>query len=441
MKSPIKQPELLKETNRDFDFFEFNQYAENLYDALRAENSPVVTTLVGSYGTGKSVLINEVRKLSKKSKKNSPKWIVFECWQYPDKGDLWEALILDLVESIDGESKRNSLASSYSNIEGWRKKFLVFLSDIRGAVATLLAVSLLSWVTLEYANDTTKGTVLALATGLIIVILASFEYLAKQESRSDISRLSDYKQELEKTILSNKAVLYIVLEDVDRAGEMGRQFFETVAHFIKEPKFKKKDIKVIVPIAELGDGNKALGDSIDKASDNILYFTPRYDGGRFVEELFDKNFLDEPTKTLIVSMISVTLGRSINVRKLKHVLRNSIVKHERLTKQGFKSRLAICIAVEMSKYMKDDIGSRNLFDSRSNHYKHKQLFTWASAKGLIDNGESEQDKKVEPRDFFKMSDEAFSDIRPHDLSTNSSTGRLPIYHRDFYISKEYFRDL
>ena len=124
MEEIFKNPELLKESNRDFDFFSFEEYAKNLHNNLKSNTFPAVTTLVGEYGTGKSVLLNEVKKLTDESTaKNKPKWVFFECWQYPDKKDLWEALILDLVEQIDGEKKRNQMLSSYSNIESWREWF------------------------------------------------------------------------------------------------------------------------------------------------------------------------------------------------------------------------------------------------------------------------------------------------------------------------------
>jgi hypothetical protein len=442
MENLVKRPELLKESNRDFDFFDFETHAKNLYDSLESDITPTVTVLVGSYGTGKSVLLNEVNKLSDKTKaKSKPKWVLFECWQYPDKSDLWEALILELVEEIDGEEKRNKLTKSYSNIEGWRDRLVGFLSDIRSAVATVLGIAFLSWLAFSFADDAIRNTFLALLTAIVLVVLVSVEYLAKPESKSNISKLSDYKQELEKTLLKNKDALYIIVEDVDRAGELGRQFFETVAHFIKEPEFKKKNIKVIVPIADLSDDKKSLCDSIDKASDNILYFTPRYNCEHFVSEVFSEVFLDEPTKQLVVSTINATLGRSINIRKLKHALRNAAVKHQRLLKKDFKSQLAICIAVELSKYMNDEYGRRSIYDSRANNYSHKPLFAWASAKGMINRGEDETDKQIKPREHFQMSNKSFEDITFEDLSTNTSTGRVPIYNREYYISREYFVDL
>ena len=245
MEEIFKNPELLKESNRDFDFFSFEEYAKNLHNNLKSNTFPAVTTLVGEYGTGKSVLLNEVKKLTDESTaKNKPKWVFFECWQYPDKKDLWEALILDLVEQIDGEKKRNQMLSSYSNIESWREWFSRYLNKTGAAIAVVVATAFLTWL---ISDDNVRDFLIPVATAFVVVLVASIELLTKPESKSAVSRLSDYKSELEKTLLSHKGPLYIVLEDVDRAGELGRRFFETVSHFVKEKKFTKKKLLGSMP--------------------------------------------------------------------------------------------------------------------------------------------------------------------------------------------------
>lgn len=442
MSDLIKNPDLLKESNRDFDFFNFDKYARNLHNNLKSSSIPTVTTLVGEYGTGKSVLLNEVKKLTDESKaKDKPKWVFFECWQYPDKKDLWEALILDLVEQIGGEKKRDKMLSSYSDIESWRDWFSRYLNKTGAAMAVIVATAFLVWL---ITDDDTRSFLIPVATSLIVVLVASIELLTRPESKSAVSRLSDYKSELEKTLLSHTGPLYIVLEDVDRAGELGRRFFETVSHFVKEKKFEKKNIKVIVPVADIDSSDrKSLHDSIDKASDNILYFRPAFNCENFITEVFSDEFLSESTKQLLVSTINPLVGRKINIRKLKHLLRNSIVKHRRLLSKDFASRLEICIAVEFSKYMNASYSSTTtLYSQAANNYEHKPLFEWASQNKLINRDPDEPETiEVRPKDHFKKSEDIFPGVSYEDMGTNMSTGSKKIVNRVYLISRAYFDDL
>lgn len=96
MSKVIKNPQLLKESYRSKDLFEFTQYAENLDSTLSSNESPTVTALIGDYGTGKTVLTNMVHK-----KHKGVKWLDFDAWKYPDKKNLWEAFILELTEVVD----------------------------------------------------------------------------------------------------------------------------------------------------------------------------------------------------------------------------------------------------------------------------------------------------------------------------------------------------
>ncbi len=442
MSNVLKNPELLKETNREFDFFDFQSHAKNLFKTIESLNGPNVTTLIGSYGSGKSVLLNEVAILSKKSKsKKQPKWIFFECWQYPDKKDLWEALILDLVEQIDGK-KLDTTANPYSDLEGWRDKLASYLNNWKTALASLLGIALVFWVALSIVDDKNLFTILvSLTTAAILILLGTIEQLIKPQSKSSVSRLADYKVELERTLLSYDGPIYIVLEDVDRAGELGRRFFETVSHFVKEDKFLKKSIKVIVPVAEVdGPEAKHLQDSIDKASDNILFFKPKFNCERFISEVFTDEFLDANTAQLLSSTINPLLGKTVSVRKLKHILRNALAKHNRLNSKQFQSILQICIAIEFSKYMIQEYGGSILFDNKGN-FKHKPLFEWAENQGLLSTETDSEQIHIAPKDYFSVSDEMYADIRFKDSATNSSTAGKSIHNRDYLLSDAYFNDI
>jgi hypothetical protein len=439
----LKKPELLQETNRNYDLFSFEHYAHNLYKSITSGPGPAVITLVGGYGTGKSVLLNEVKKLSAQSKlKNKPKWVFFESWQYPDKRDLWEALIIDLVTEVDGEDKRDQMLRSYSDVKTWRNKIPDVLGDIKTAVATIFGLFLMSFILLSLENEFVRNTFLSLVTALVLVLLGSLEAIIRPESKSAVSRLSDYKQELQDTLKNYNGTLYIVLEDVDRGGELGVRFCETVAHFIKDSNLKNKNIKIIVPISS-DSSTKELQESIEKISDNVLYFKPRYNCERFISEVFANNFLDEPAKQMLIATINPLLGHSISVRKMKHILRNAMTKHHRLLSSKFNSKLEICIAVEFSKYMRNEnTGSASVYEYAESRYRHKPLFDWASQKGMIETLSDDPKKDIQPRDYFKSSSDIFDGIIYTDQKTDMSRSKdTYTYYREYLISRAYFDDL
>ena len=77
--------------------------------------------------------------------------------------------------------------------------------------------------------------------------------------------------------------IVIILDDVDRAGESGLFFIETVSLFFKE-NFPSKNIKVLVPIS-----NKSYDSNIDiysKCFDYTFNFIPTYNSiNTFLENI------------------------------------------------------------------------------------------------------------------------------------------------------------
>lgn len=369
----VKKPELLEEANREYDLFNFDDYAKNLYNNLSLNNSPTVTVLVGEHGTGKTVLLNKVKQLAKDGL-----WINFECWQYPDKRDLWEALILSLLPDKKYKmfSNKNQFLDNKTTVEkmvDFLKSSLVGHNSIENL---LLIIIVYSYTRIKH------GIFLSLTIFVILIIINLSSTVIKLKSKSSVSRLEEYKKDLKKTLLKCKKPLYIVLEDMDRAGDLGGQFFETVSHFLKHSDFSDVDIKVIVPIANYDKKkDQSLVSRIEKASDNIFYFNPTLNYDYFISELFSEDFLDEHTKVLLEKTLDpLTKNNIVTIRQVKHLLRNAIIKHNRLLNSGYGSYLAICIAIEFSQY-RPKIGGTlsSTMQIKSGSYSHyTPLNDWIS---------------------------------------------------------------
>lgn len=441
MEAQIKNFRLLNEANRNHDFFNFAEQASNLSKVLRKSTTPAVIAIVGRYGSGKSVLINETKKTTNAYKAFSEaKWVIFECWQYPDKRDLWEAFLLELVEDIDGSSKRRSMERAFSDVTGWRGRVEKYLADIKTAAATILGITTIFYIAWA-SNNEVKGLLISLISAALLVAFASIELLIKPQSLSKVSRLSDYKSQLEHTLKDHPHPLFIVLEDVDRADELGRKFLETVSHFFRSDIFADKKIYTIVPVSDFSNGRaQALQDTIEKSSDNILYFEPSYSCSAFLSEIFTSEFLDDATLKMLTTTIDPLIKQSVSIRQVKHTLRNAILKYKRIRSTDFNPRLEICIAVEFSKHMKVDAGGI-LYSSNRNHYDHQPLFIWASEKSMILTTTDDRDKFIQPYNYFMVRDDKFSGIVYQDVATASFSGNQRIHNRTYQISTEYFRDL
>ena len=80
----IKRPELPDGSNRDIDIIDFSKSRDALLRVIKKNKDPSITAIKGSYGTGKSVLLNYLRK------KTKDKYVHFDSWGYMNKQDLWE---------------------------------------------------------------------------------------------------------------------------------------------------------------------------------------------------------------------------------------------------------------------------------------------------------------------------------------------------------------
>ena len=231
----IKNPELIEESYQTEDLLDFSSIINDFKERINKINKNSVVGLIGPYGSGKSTMLYQIYKdkissdSESKDKTNNnqnsvsehkqqvEKWFVFDAWQYPERKDLWEGFVLDITRQYNQELFKNTESQIDGNAEKKEKAIAATGVDI---LATLIpGVSALKNLPYFFQN-------------------------------SPIKKVYDF-QELLLDIINTKIKknIFIIVEDIDRSGDMGVFFLETLKYFIKtQEKNMEYKVIVIVPI-------------------------------------------------------------------------------------------------------------------------------------------------------------------------------------------------
>lgn len=252
--------------------------------------------LVGAFGTGKSTMLHQLSITSS----NKENWVVFNAWKFPERNNLWEGFVLDLVKSL----KPKLFQTVRKKIDGEHK------SDWK----------LLSNVLFQGANIFLPGANIG-------------QNLSKLFHSSPAKRAFEFQEILQEFL--NKEVknsnLFIVIEDIDRSGDKGIYFLETLKDFLRSANLNKK-VTCIVPMSDTS--YRENQESYDKCLDFVHYFEPRHiDFSNFIKKVFNQEIFD--TSEVWVSQMNYLfkgfIGKNTNtIRRLKNILRNANIKYQAL---------------------------------------------------------------------------------------------------------------
>jgi nucleoside-triphosphatase THEP1 len=91
----IKNPHLLEETPNIPDLMEWSNLKDPFKKKFKSIKKPSVIGIVGPFGSGKSTMLNNIKKEIANDKNF---WFEFEAWKYPERENLWENFIYDLTK-------------------------------------------------------------------------------------------------------------------------------------------------------------------------------------------------------------------------------------------------------------------------------------------------------------------------------------------------------
>ncbi len=316
----IKDNKLLMETPKVRDLFDLEEQINSFSSLLDSVDKSGSFGFVGGFGTGKSTLIENVKQKRIEEKKNEV-WVEFDAWKFPDRKDLWEGFVLEFARQIDEEV-----------FEEARKKID---GENKNGTRTLINV-LSSGVNLFYPG---AG------------VIKNFRHFFKT---SPARRVFEIQEILEKIIKKQKKDIFIIIEDIDRSGDSGIFFLETLKQFFDNIVSDNK-LMAIVPIANEKFAIKK--DSFLKCLNFVEYFNfSNIKLDNFVEEVFEEEFIQDPNKkSQIVSFLETTFSeyKDMTPRLLKFILRKANFNFKRQVNDELEPDFRTTIIFEFSKYLKE----------------------------------------------------------------------------------------
>lgn len=295
---------ILEEDYRVEDKFDFSRLVQSYGQIIDRISTNSVIGIVGKFGSGKSVLLY---LLSQEFSQYN--WIHFDAWKYPERKELWEGFVLDFARQINP----NLFVSTKERIDGTK------LSATKQLLSTVSQG--LDWFV--------PG----------VGIIEKFSYFLKSSPAKRVDEIQEILIELIEKISKD---ICIVVEDIDRSGDKGIFFLETLRNFIKENKLKHKII-IICPI-----GEKQFNDELDsygKTLDYVYNFTlEKIDLTNFLKEIFHEKIQED---NLLIPQIEYLFQISIKqfnltIREIKKILRKVDIEFLKLSESD-KEKVSIPI--------------------------------------------------------------------------------------------------
>ncbi len=319
----IKNDKLLMETPKVRDLFNLEKQINSFSSLLDSINKSGSFGFVGGFGTGKSTLIENVKQ-KRIGEKKKEVWVEFDAWKFPDRKDLWEGFVLEFARQID----EKTFEKARKEIDGKSE------DDIKALI-----------------NVVSKGVNMFLPGAGII---KNFSHFFKT---SPARRVFEIQEILEGIIKKQEKDIFIIIEDIDRSGDSGIFFLETLKQFFDNISIDKK-LVAIVPIA-----NEKFEIKKDSSRDSFLKclsFVEYFDFSdvkldNFVEEVFEDEFIKDPNKkSQIVSFLETTFSEynDMTPRLLKFILRKANFNFKRQVNDELEPDFRLTIIFEFSKYLK-----------------------------------------------------------------------------------------
>jgi hypothetical protein len=407
--SLFKNEEILEENYKVEDLLNFKNICIEFKNKIDSLNSNSIVGLIGRFGTGKSTMLYQLYKDQKKNDDNE-RWVTFDAWQFPERKDLWEGFVLDITRKLDNkifeESRKKIDGEHYNEIKDLTK---------------ILA---------KGANNFVPGANIV-------------SNLANLLGSSPIKRVYQF-QELMKEIINKKikGKLYIIIEDIDRSGDRGIFFLETLKYFLKKYELEN-NVVVIVSIGENKFREEGAIDSYLKVLDYRYDFHPKnIDFTNFIKKAFEErrlNFYGEDiTQDLNILFQKIIAEENLTIREIKHLLRNANIEFCSLTeeeKEKIDIRVFILfVAMKFLNIKKDKKQKKSYIKKTSDNKKMENGF-WEKQYllSLIISGKNYSDYTIYFKDDSKEK-YVMSGV-PINLFTLCFFGDEKIFISSWYLDK------
>lgn len=248
------------------------------------QNQSKIVAYVGRFGSGKSATLRQVEVLYDQSKaKKKPLFLNFEAWRYADRTKLWDGFVLEIARQVGGDKKLNKTSDEIDGLSGVGRYVYKHPLQIALAVSAVWAIaSALIWFILFDKSNTEAlfiKDLLKYAAPILLGLLAIAGVTTLFRTRSSpLSRVEELEGILGRSLKGFKRPLIIVAEDIDRVGDEGVIFLETLRSFLNEQGESLKYPIIIVAPQDVTymsvlneDKIKGLERSV-KIYDSVVYY-------------------------------------------------------------------------------------------------------------------------------------------------------------------------
>lgn len=342
----VKNEDLLKEDSHTDDLLDFTKLIKIFSQRIYNISKPSIIGLVGKFGCGKSTMLNQIMK----NKKDTEIWIEFDAWKYPERKDLWEGFVLDCADQLGEKNK------VVKKIDGKPTKTTIV--DIGTDILSIISSKLVGFNLLDKFVDIFKT--------------------------SPAKRVFEIQEILKGLLLKQEKDIFIIIEDIDRSGDSGVYFLETLKQFMRNINLNNRKFVVIVPI-----GNDSYYKNLNSYIKTIDYFDffeeENISLTNFVDSIFDDELFTGEEKfrnnqlawngtarrQQIISFLEQLFIQfpDMTVRLLKLILRKSNIVYKSQVEDGLSPDFRVSICFEAMKYFYiDKEKSKTFFEE----YKKEQ---------------------------------------------------------------------
>ncbi len=335
-------------------------------------------------------------------------WIEFDAWKFPERKELWEGFVLDFARQVDEKS----------------------FEDVRK--------------TIDGQQNDDKKTLINTVGDIPIPGFAAIKNLTHFYETSPARRTYEI-QDILKNLIEEKAKdkkIYIVVEDIDRSGDAGIFFLETLKYFLQKLEVSTT-IKVIVPIANQKFYENS--DSYVKCLDIVDFYSPTdVKMDKFVSNVFTDSLTSEPIikKQLARFFEQMMLIPGMTPRKLKLILRKADLNYINQQSDDQEPDFRMSIMFEASRYIPSKKDSdTTLFDyyKESKNIASNKLF---SSFATVVATESElldyEGKLIDNQQPFKLIPRKDNDVEKYPSTPYIQNQRFGNDHYswccDFYLN-------
>lgn len=211
-------------TNREEDYFRHEDIADNIVNIIETQKTPYNIALIGKWGTGKSSIVELVKRKLGNPKKY--KFAEINAWKY-EKEELRRTLLKQVFEAIDGKKEKELINEQLDNLTN-----IVIKEEVSKNTEEVNIIKKILNKLLLLSIPVIKLGIQAILVFLVITIIYFIGYFILSVIRGEEIIIGEYVSSYIKSGFVSKAIIAfltpIVKELIDVYKVKGLNFWKIV---------------------------------------------------------------------------------------------------------------------------------------------------------------------------------------------------------------------